>query len=83
MQVRLVRADRWIGERRATMLDGRRLYAPQDIYRQADLAAYPSEYEGIGNAFLEAVYYGCPILCKRLAVRRSYLRTQVAVAFCL
>jgi glycosyltransferase involved in cell wall biosynthesis len=71
MQVKLVIADRWIGERRGTMPDGRRQYAPQDVYQQADLVVYPSEYEGFGNAFLEAVYYGCPILCKRYPIFRT------------
>lgn len=71
MQVNLVFADRWVTERRGTSADGRRQYTLQDIYQQADLVAYPSEYEGFGNAFLEAVYCRCPVLCKRYPIYRT------------
>lgn len=38
-----------------------------EIYQCADLVTYPSLYEGFGNAFLEAVYYGVPLLVNRYA----------------
>ncbi|RLE11785.1 glycosyltransferase family 1 protein, partial [Candidatus Aerophobetes bacterium] len=34
--------------------DGKKIYTPQDIYTHADLVTYPSNFEGFGNAFLEA-----------------------------
>lgn len=71
MNVRLLFADRWISEHRGQALDGRRLYTIGDAYSQADLVAYPSEYEGFGNAFLEAIYYRCPIVCNRYTIFRT------------
>ncbi|HHH40143.1 MAG TPA: glycosyltransferase [Sedimenticola sp.] len=69
--VPLVFADRWLRDRRGTGADGTRFFTLADFYSQADLVAYPSEYEGFGNAFLEAVYYRKPIFCKRYAVFRT------------
>ena len=39
-----------------------------DAYAAADLVSYPSRIEGFGNALLEAVYYGCPLLVNRYPV---------------
>ena len=50
--------------------DGGRIYTLDDVYQQADLVTYPSEYEGFGNAFLEAVYFRRPIVCKRYPIFR-------------
>ncbi len=71
LDVEVVFADKWISERRGVSDDGRRLYTIQDVYRQADLITYPSTYEGFGNAFLEAIYYKCPIVCNRYAIYRT------------
>ncbi len=40
-------------------------------FSQADLVAYPSEYEGFGNAFLEAIYYKKPVVCNRYLIYRT------------
>ncbi len=63
--------DAWVADRRGTSPDGRPLFTIGDVYRQADLVTYTSTYEGFGNAFLEAVYYRCPVLCNRYAVFRT------------
>jgi glycosyltransferase involved in cell wall biosynthesis len=39
-----------------------------DAYQAADLIAYPSLYEGFGNALLESVFYGRPLLVNRYSV---------------
>ena len=39
-----------------------------DAYQAADLIAYPSLYEGFGNALLEAVFFGRPLLVNRYPV---------------
>ena len=39
-----------------------------DAYQAADLIAYPSLYEGFGNALLESVFFGRPLLVNRYAV---------------
>jgi len=43
-------------------------YTMDDIYQNADLVAYPSGYEGFGNAFLEAIYFKKPIVVNRYSI---------------
>lgn len=66
IDVRLI-ADR-VGEQRGVDAQGRRIYTLYDVYPHADLVTYPSLYEGFGNAFLEAVYFGKPVVVNRYAV---------------
>lgn len=60
-------ADR-VGEERTTTEDGKKVYTLFDVYPHADLVTYPSLYEGFGNAFLEAVYFGKPVVVNTYAV---------------
>jgi glycosyltransferase involved in cell wall biosynthesis len=62
MGVRVLFASPRIGSDRGTSPNGEQLYALSDVYQQADLVTYPSTIEGFGNAFLEAIYYGRPIV---------------------
>jgi glycosyltransferase involved in cell wall biosynthesis len=39
-----------------------------DAYLAADLITYPSLYEGYGNALIEAIFYGKPVLVNRYPV---------------
>jgi glycosyltransferase involved in cell wall biosynthesis len=39
-----------------------------DAYLAADLVTYPSRYEGFGNALLEAIHYGKPLVVNRYPV---------------
>ena len=71
MEVDLIFADAWISDQRGTGPDGRKLFTIEDVYPQADLVAYPSEYEGFGNAFLEAVYFRRPVVCNRYSIYRT------------
>jgi glycosyltransferase involved in cell wall biosynthesis len=71
MGVKLIFADDRIAEQRGTDAKGRKLFTVADAYAAADLVAYPSEYEGFGNAFLEAIYFKKPILCNRYAIYRT------------
>jgi len=57
-----------VGENRGTLPDGRKVYTLFDIYPHADLVTYPSYYEGFGNAFLEAIYFGKPVVVNTYAV---------------
>lgn len=57
-----------VGETRGTTADGRKIYTLFDIYPHADLVTYPSLYEGFGNAFLEAIYFGKPVVVNTYAV---------------
>ncbi len=60
-------ADR-VGEERAVNADGQKVYTLFDVYPHADLVTYPSYYEGFGNAFLEAIYFGKPVVVHTYAV---------------
>lgn len=60
-------ADR-VGETRGRNAAGRKVYTLFDVYPHADLVTYPSLYEGFGNAFLEAIYFGKPVVVNTYAV---------------
>lgn len=57
-----------VGEDRGLTPEGRKIYTLFDVYPHADLVTYPSHYEGFGNAFLEAVYFGKPVVVNTYAV---------------
>lgn len=57
-----------ICDTRGVTADGKKTYTLFDIYPHADLVTYPSYYEGFGNAFLEAVYFGKPVVVNTYAV---------------
>ncbi len=60
-------ADR-VGETRGINNAGQKVYTLFDVYPHADLVTYPSLYEGFGNAFLEAIYFGKPVVVNAYAV---------------
>lgn len=57
-----------IGSRRTTTADGRKVYTLEDVYPLANLVTYPSEIEGFGNAFLEAIYYRRPLVVNNYTI---------------
>jgi len=57
-----------IKEQRGTAQDGRKIYTLGDVYPHADLVTYPSDIEGFGNAFLEAIYYRRPIIVNNYSI---------------
>ena len=71
MGVTMIFADHWISDQRGTDSEGRKQFTLHDSFTQTDLVAYPSEYEGFGNAFLEALYYKKPVVCNRYAIYRT------------
>lgn len=60
-------ADR-VGEERHIDAVGKKRYTLWDIYPHADLVAFPSLYEGFGNALLEAFYFKKPVLINRYTI---------------
>ena len=62
LKVKTVFVSDIINEKRGTTSDGRKIYTLEDIFPQADLVTYPSTFEGFGNAFLEAIYFGKPVV---------------------
>ncbi|QDU35911.1 Glycosyl transferases group 1 [Maioricimonas rarisocia] len=66
--VEVIFATERICSRRHVKSDGRKCYSIWDAYPHADLIAYPSTYEGFGNAFLEAVHFRKPVFCNRYTI---------------
>ena len=71
MGIELLMAGSWISENRETGPDGKPRFTLSDLLAQADLVTYPSEYEGFGNAFLEAIYHRRPVVCNRYLIYRT------------
>jgi glycosyltransferase involved in cell wall biosynthesis len=62
---------RYAADRFAPDLEGKALrpaHTLHDAYLAADLVTYPSLYEGFGNALIEAVFYGKPVVVNRYPV---------------
>ncbi len=57
-----------INERRGKTPGGRKIYTLEDVYPHADLVTYPSNFEGFGNAFLEAIYFRKPIVVNTYSI---------------
>lgn len=57
-----------INENRGLTKTGKKIYTLDDIYPHADLVTYPSNFEGFGNAFLEAVYFRKPIVVNKYSI---------------
>lgn len=65
LDVRVRFESELVGATRGVTPDGRRRYVLADVYPVADLVAYGSSIEGFGNAFLEAVFFGRPLVVNR------------------
>ena len=57
-----------INEKRGFTESGKKIYTLNDIYPHADLVTYPSDFEGFGNAFLEAIYFRKPIMVNAYSI---------------
>jgi glycosyltransferase involved in cell wall biosynthesis len=57
-----------IRESRGVLEDGRKVYTLWDAYQTSDLVTYPSDLEGFGNAFLEAVYFHRPLVVNNYSI---------------
>jgi mannosylglucosylglycerate synthase len=65
-----------IKEKRGKTEDGRNIYTLQDVYPQASLVTYPSDFEGFGNAFLESMYFRRPILVNNYSIYNFDIRPK-------
>ncbi len=62
---------RYAADRFEPDMEGRRLgpaHTLHDAYLAADLITYPSLHEGYGNALIEAIFYGKPVVVNRYPV---------------
>jgi mannosylglucosylglycerate synthase len=76
-------ADKWnvrlryAADRFAPDHEGKRInpaHSLSDAYLAADLITYPSLYEGFGNALVEALFYGSPVVVNRYSVYEADIR---------
>lgn len=68
---------RYAADRFAPDLEGRPInpaHSLTEAYLAADLIAYPSLYEGFGNALIEAVFFGKPVFVNRYPVYEADIR---------
>jgi glycosyltransferase involved in cell wall biosynthesis len=70
MGVRVIYGASTFGHQRDRSADGRKIYSLADAYQRSDLVTYPSQVEGFGNAFLEAIYYHRPLLMSAYEIFR-------------
>lgn len=76
LDVDTIFVSRIINDKRGRTKDGRKIYTLDDIYPHADMVTYPSNFEGFGNAFLEAVYYRKPIMVNNYSIYSSDIRPK-------
>ncbi len=62
MADRVVFADRRILNTRGKTVKGEKIFSLSDAYANATACTYFSQYEGFGNAFIEAILSKTPIL---------------------
>jgi glycosyltransferase involved in cell wall biosynthesis len=68
MGVQTIFVSEIINEKRGYTESGKKIYTLYDIYPHADLVTYPSNFEGFGNAFLEAIYFRKPIVVNNYSI---------------
>ena len=68
MSVNTIFVSETISERRGRTKTGKKVYTLDDVYPHADLVTYPSNFEGFGNAFLEAIYFRKPIVVNNYSI---------------
>lgn len=65
-----------ISEKRGYTESGKKIYTLNDIYPHADFVTYPSDFEGFGNAFLEAIYFRKPIVVNTYSIYSIDIRPR-------
>jgi glycosyltransferase involved in cell wall biosynthesis len=76
MNVHTVFAADIIGDKRGRTPNGQKIYTLADIYHYADLITYPSNIEGFGNAFLEAIYFCKPIVVNNYSIYATDIKPK-------
>ena len=74
--VRALFSSKKFDENRRLTEGGQKVYSLWDAYPHADLVTYPSEIEGFGNAFLEALYFKKPIVVNNYAIYETDIKPK-------
>ncbi len=65
-----------IKEQRGLTEEGKKVYTLYDIYPYADLVTYPSDVEGFGNGFLEAIYFSRPLVVNSYSIFNTDIKPK-------
>ncbi len=76
MNVNTIFVSEIINERRGQTKSGKKVYTLDDIYPYADIVTYPSNFEGFGNAFLEAIYFMKPIVVNNYSIYSTDIKPK-------
>jgi len=76
LDVKMICAEEYFSPERHVDENGKKCYSIWDAYIRADLVTYPSEFEGFGNAFLEAVYFHKPIVVNNYSIYSTDIRPK-------
>ncbi len=76
LNVKMICAEEFFRPERYIDQNGRKYYSIWDAYIHADLVTYPSEFEGFGNAFLEAIYFKKPIVVNNYSIYATDIRPK-------
>jgi mannosylglucosylglycerate synthase len=76
LNVKMICAEEFFRPERFVDQNGKKYYSIWDAYIHADLVTYPSEFEGFGNAFLEAVYFKKPIVVNNYSIYATDIRPK-------
>lgn len=76
MHVRTLFVSDRVQDYRGMTAEGDKIYCLDDVYPHADLVTYPSTFEGFGNAFLEAIYFGKPIVVNMYSIYKTDIKPK-------
>jgi glycosyltransferase involved in cell wall biosynthesis len=76
LNVKVVFGSDIVNHSRGETPDGREIFSLADAYQQADLVTYPSTIEGFGNAFLETIYFGRPLVISSYEIFKTDIQPK-------
>lgn len=72
--IRVVYAGKYIDVNRKINSDRRKIYTLWDAFVNSDFVTYPSQVEGFGNQYIEAVYFKKPVIITPYPVYKSDIK---------
>lgn len=73
-KIRIVYAGKFVDVNRKINSDRRKVYTLWDTFVNSDFVTYPSQVEGFGNQYIEAVYFKKPVIITPYPVYKSDIK---------
>lgn len=73
-KIRIIYAGKYIDVNRKINSDRRKIYTLWDAFVNSDFVTYPSQVEGFGNQYIEAVYFKKPVIITPYPVYKSDIK---------